>query len=75
MQAEPASELFARCAASAKPAFSVTPENAPIIAEICLRLDNLPLAIELAAARARMLTPGKMLERLAHHPSTGATRC
>ena len=68
LQAEPASALYARCAASAKPAFSVTPENAPIIAEICLRLDNLPLAIELAAARARMLTPGKMLERLAHHP-------
>lgn len=68
LSAEAASALFVRHATAAKPGFAVTSENAPVIAEICRRLDGLPLAIELAAARARMLTPGKMLERLAHHP-------
>jgi tetratricopeptide (TPR) repeat protein len=42
----------------------VTNENAPAVAEICVRLDGLPLAIELAAARAKLLPPMKMLEKL-----------
>ena len=67
LEEAPASALFVRHATVAKPGFAVTPETAPVIAEICRRLDGLPLAIELAAARARMLTPGKMLERLTHH--------
>jgi predicted ATPase/DNA-binding SARP family transcriptional activator len=57
-------ELFIQRAASARPEFSVTNENAPAVAEICHRLDGLPLAIELAAARARLLTPQAMLARL-----------
>jgi predicted ATPase len=44
--------------------FEVTNESAPAVAEICARLDGLPLALELAAVRIRMLPPQKMLERL-----------
>ena len=56
--------LFIERAKAASPNFSVTDENAPAVAEICMRLDGLPLAIELAAARIKLLTPGAMLERL-----------
>jgi predicted ATPase/class 3 adenylate cyclase len=56
--------LFIERAKAAKPDFRVTDENAPAVAEICARLDGLPLAIELAAARIKLLTPGAMLERL-----------
>ena len=47
-----------------RPGFAVDPSNAPAIAEICVRLDGLPLAIELAAARVRVLTPQAILSRL-----------
>jgi tetratricopeptide (TPR) repeat protein len=47
-----------------KPDFAVTNENAPAVAEICARLDGLPLAIELAAVRLKLLTPESMLGRL-----------
>ncbi|MGH2805722.1 MAG: DUF4062 domain-containing protein [Actinomycetota bacterium] len=57
-------QLFIDRAQSANPSFHVTDENAPAVAEICHRLDGIPLAIELAAARVRMLTPQAMLERL-----------
>jgi predicted ATPase len=56
--------LFVERARAVKPDFSVTNENSPQVAEICARLDGLPLAIELAAARIRLLTPKTMLPRL-----------
>jgi len=56
--------LFVERATDAKPGFGLTNENAPAIAEICVRLDGLPLAIELAAARVKLLTPQAILSRL-----------
>jgi predicted ATPase/DNA-binding CsgD family transcriptional regulator len=58
--------LFIERAQAIKPTFQVTPVSAPLIAEICLRLDGLPLAIELAAARTRLLSPAALLARLEH---------
>ena len=49
-----------------KPDFQMTEANARIIAEICVRLDGLPLAIELAAAGIRLLSPQALLARLSH---------
>jgi predicted ATPase/class 3 adenylate cyclase/Tfp pilus assembly protein PilF len=57
-------ELFIQRALAVKPDFAVTNENAPAIAEICVQLDGLPLAIELAAARIKPLPPRAMLARL-----------
>jgi len=57
-------ELFVERAVAVKADFAVTSENAPAVAEICVRLDGLPLAIELAAARIRALPPHALLERL-----------
>ncbi len=61
-----AMELFAQRAAAVWPDFVITSENAPAVREICLRLDGLPLAIELAAARTKLLSPGAILDRLQH---------
>jgi predicted ATPase/DNA-binding CsgD family transcriptional regulator len=58
--------LFAQRAQAIKTTFQVTQASAPIIAEICLRLDGLPLAIELAAVRSRLLSPAALLARLEH---------
>ena len=49
--------LFLHCAQAARPNFQVTPANTRTIAEICVRLDGLPLAIELAAPRIKLLSP------------------
>jgi predicted ATPase/class 3 adenylate cyclase len=56
--------LFIERAKAVKPDFEVTDENAPAVAEICARLDGLPLAVELAAARVKLLPPKAMLGRL-----------
>jgi predicted ATPase/class 3 adenylate cyclase len=58
--------LFIERARAAKQNFRISNNNAPAVAEICVRLDGIPLAIELAAARIRMLSPEAILARLEH---------
>jgi predicted ATPase/class 3 adenylate cyclase/Tfp pilus assembly protein PilF len=62
--ASAAVRLFAQQAGMVRPGFEVTEGNAADVASICRRLDGLPLAIELAAARARLLAPKALLARL-----------
>jgi predicted ATPase/DNA-binding CsgD family transcriptional regulator len=64
----PSIELFVQRARAAQIDFQLTEQNAAAVAEVCVRLDGLPLAIELAAARIKMVPPQAMLERLRESP-------
>ncbi len=59
-----ATRLFNERAVKANPQFALTKENAPSVTQICKRLDGIPLAIELAAARVKLFTPQQIAERL-----------
>ena len=75
--ASEAGRLFVTRARAASPAFALTAGNAAAIAEVCSRLDGMPLAIELAAARCPALGPAQLAARLEGHPgllSGGAAR-
>lgn len=60
----PAVTLFLTRANEARPGFTLTPENAASVAEICTRVDGLPLALELVAPRLKLLAPDALAERL-----------
>jgi predicted ATPase/class 3 adenylate cyclase len=62
--------LFEQRAAAVDPSFALTAETLPIVAEICARLDGLPLAIELSASRIRLFPPRSLLEQLGRRLAT-----
>lgn len=64
IEASPAVQLFVRAARRVRVDFALTAASAPIVAEVCAALDGLPLAIELAAARSKLLGPQALLSRL-----------
>ncbi len=59
-----AAQLFMQRAQAVKPGFSITPATAAAVADICIRLDGLPLAVELAASRVKVLSPEAIRTRL-----------
>lgn len=66
-------ELFVSRARMVKPSFELTEENVADVSELCRRLDGLPLAIELAASRSKLLTPRALLSRLDHTLGSGVS--
>jgi predicted ATPase/DNA-binding XRE family transcriptional regulator len=62
----PAVRLFVERVHNVAPEFTLDSDNAPIVADICRKLDGLPLALELAAARVHLLSPRALLQRLEH---------
>ncbi len=64
-------QLFVDRAQAVRPDFQVTRRNAAAIAELCDRLEGIPLAIELAAARSQVLTPARMLSQILPSPARG----
>ena len=64
LASSPAVSLFVERARAVRPDFTLTESNAAAVAELCRRVEGLPLAIELAAARTRLLDPGTLVERL-----------
>ena len=70
----PAVALFVDRARAVKPEFALTDENVADVADICRRLDGLPLAIELAAAKVRVLSPSGIAQRLEHTPPSADGR-
>ena len=64
MQSE-AAQLFVERAGAIRPEFTLHAQNAAAVAELCRRLDGIPLALELAAARVKVLSPTEMVARLA----------
>ena len=72
--ASEAGSLFVARARAASPAFTLTDGNAAAVAEVCSRLDGMPLAIELAAARCPALGPAQLAARLEGHPGPAGRR-
>ena len=70
----PAVELFVERAREASPSFELTENNAAVVATICRRLEGLPLALELAAAKVSLLGPTALLSRLDQALETGGAR-
>jgi predicted ATPase len=68
--AEPSVRLFVERAGEADPSFTVTPADVDAVVGLSRHLEGLPLAIELAAARVRLLPPAQLLDRLRTHPTT-----
>lgn len=71
--ASPAVEFFVRRARMVRPTFELTDDNRADVAELCRKLDGLPLALELAAANSRLLSPRALLTRIDSRLGTGMT--